>query len=66
MRGSGASSFGYLKTLPGVQLPHIDFCALAAAQGVKGIRVERCADLDAALLAVFAADVPMLLEVGVK
>lgn len=55
-----------IKTLPGVQLPHIDFCALAAAQGVKGIRVERCADLDAALLAVFAADVPMLLEVRVK
>jgi benzoylformate decarboxylase len=55
-----------IKTLPGVQLPHIDFCALASAQGVKGIRVERCADLDAALRALFAADVPMLLEVCVK
>jgi benzoylformate decarboxylase len=55
-----------IKALPGVRLPHLDFCALAAAQGVKGIRVERCADLDAALLEVFAADIPMLLEVRVE
>jgi benzoylformate decarboxylase len=55
-----------IKTLPGVRLPHLDFCALAASQGVKGIRVERCEDLDPALLEVFASDVPMLLEVCVK
>ncbi len=55
-----------LSALPGVRLPHLDFCALAAAQGVKGIRVERCEELDAALRQVFAADVPMLLEVCVK
>jgi benzoylformate decarboxylase len=55
-----------IRALPGVHLPHLDFCALAAAQGVKGIRVERCADLDDALRQVFTADVPMLLEVCVK
>ncbi len=55
-----------IRALPGVHLPHLDFCALAAAQGVKAIRVERCEDLDAALRQVFAADAPMLLEVCVK
>ena len=55
-----------IETLPGMRLPHLDFCALARAQGVSGRRVEHCADLDAALLELFAADVPMLLEVSVK
>jgi benzoylformate decarboxylase len=55
-----------IQLLPGVRLPHLDFCALASGHGVKGIRVDRCEDLDAALLAIFAADVPMLLEVMVK
>jgi benzoylformate decarboxylase len=55
-----------IKALPGVRLPHLDFCALALAQGVKGIRVERCQDLDAALLEIFAAEGPMLLEVRVQ
>jgi len=53
-------------SLPGVKLPHLDFCALAAGHGVRGIRVQRCEDLDAALREVFAAAVPMLLEVHVK
>jgi benzoylformate decarboxylase len=55
-----------IRALPGVHLPHLDFCALAAAQGVKGIRVERCEDLDAALRQIFEASMPMLLEVRVK
>jgi benzoylformate decarboxylase len=55
-----------IESLPGVRLPHLDFRTLAAAQGVKGIRVERCEDLDAALSEIFAAKVPMLLEVRVK
>jgi benzoylformate decarboxylase len=55
-----------IKALPGVRLPHLDFCALASSQGVKGIRVDRCEDLDAALREIFAAKVPMLLEVRVK
>jgi benzoylformate decarboxylase len=54
-----------IEALPGVSLPHLDFCALAAAQGVTGIRVERCEELDAALSEIFAATVPMLLEVKV-
>jgi benzoylformate decarboxylase len=55
-----------IKALPGVRLPHLDFCALAAGQGVNGIRVERFEDLDPALREIFEADVPMLLEVKVK
>jgi benzoylformate decarboxylase len=55
-----------IKTLPGVRLPHLDFCALARGHGVLGVCVERCEDLDAALLALFAAEVPMLLEVRVS
>ncbi len=55
-----------IDTLPGVRLPHLDFCELARSQGVAGVRVERCEDLDAALLRVFAAEAPMLLEVLVK
>jgi benzoylformate decarboxylase len=55
-----------IKTLPGLLLPHLDFCALAKGLGVKAGRVERCEDLDAALREVFAAEVPMLLDVAVK
>jgi benzoylformate decarboxylase len=54
-----------IDSLPGVRLPHIDFCALAHSQGLKSIRVERCEDLDAALMKVFSAKGPMLLEVRV-
>jgi benzoylformate decarboxylase len=56
----------HIKTLPGVRLPHLDFCALATSQGVAAKCVERCEDLDAALLALFAAEVPTLLEVRVS
>jgi benzoylformate decarboxylase len=52
--------------LPGVQLPDLDFCGLAEAQGVKAILVTRCEELDGALRTVFAAASPMLLEVSVK
>jgi benzoylformate decarboxylase len=55
-----------IEALPGIRLPHLDFCALAAGLGVKAGRIERCEDLDAALREVFAADVPMLLDVAVK
>jgi benzoylformate decarboxylase len=51
--------------LPGTRLPHLDFCALAAGHGVQALRVARCEDLDAELRRIFAADVPMLLEVCV-
>jgi benzoylformate decarboxylase len=52
--------------LPGVHLPQLDFCALAQGQGVRGIRVERCEDLDATLIEIFREAAPVLLEVRVK
>jgi benzoylformate decarboxylase len=55
-----------IKDLPGVKLPHLDFCALAESQGVMARRVARWEDLDVALIDVFAADTPTLLEVRVK
>jgi benzoylformate decarboxylase len=55
-----------ITTLPGVDLPGIDFCALAQGQGVGALRVERCEDLDAALVGLFRATAPMLLDVRVK
>jgi benzoylformate decarboxylase len=55
-----------ISTLPGVQLPDLDFCALATGHDVRSLKVDRCEDLDAALRQVFAAKVPMLLEVLVE
>jgi benzoylformate decarboxylase len=54
-----------LTELPGTQLPHLDYCALARAQGVAALRVERCEELDAALSSAFASTQPMLVEVRV-
>lgn len=51
---------------PGTRLPHLDFCTLARAQGVEGVRVSACAQLDEALRAAFAARHPMLVEVCVE
>ena len=59
-----APHFG-LAALPGTLLPHLDFCALARAQGVEAVRVSRCADLDAALRMAFGAARPVLIEVCV-
>ena len=55
-----------ISRLPGVQLPDLDFCALATGHDVRSLRVDRCEDLDAALQQVFAAKGPMLLEVRVE
>ena len=52
-----------LPEVPGTQLPHLDFCALARGHGVQAQRIEKCEELDAALAAAFAATQPMLLEV---
>jgi benzoylformate decarboxylase len=52
-----------LHYLPGTQLPALDFCGLAQAQGVQAMRVERPAKLDAALAAAFKSDKAMLVEV---
>jgi benzoylformate decarboxylase len=55
-----------LTELPGTQLRHLDYCALAQAQGVAAQRVEHSADLDAALERAFAARQPTLVEVCVE
>ena len=61
-----APHFG-VATPPGTLLPHLDFCALARAQGlVEAARVSRCADLDAALRTAFAAAGPALVETMVE
>jgi benzoylformate decarboxylase len=52
-----------LQYLPGTQLPALDFCGLARAQGVQAVRVEKVSQLDAALTAALRADKPMLVEV---
>jgi len=55
-----------ISKLPGVQLPDLDFCALAKGHDVHSLSVDRCEDLDAALQQVFCSQVPMLLEVHVE
>jgi benzoylformate decarboxylase len=52
-----------LQQLPGTELPQIDFRALAQAQGISAVRIERPADLDGALRTAFEASTPMLVEV---
>jgi benzoylformate decarboxylase len=54
-----------LAQLPGTQLPHLDFCALAQGHGVAAMRVERADQLDAALAKAFASPRPMLVDVCV-
>jgi benzoylformate decarboxylase len=60
-----APHFG-LTALPGTLLPHLDFCALAHAQGVEAVRASRCAELDTALPMALAASGPVLIEVCVE
>ena len=55
-----------LTALPGTLLPHLDFCELARAQGVEGVRASRCAELDTALSTALAASGPVLVEVCVE
>jgi benzoylformate decarboxylase len=52
-----------LKELPGTQLPGIDFCALAEAQGVRAIRVTHTGELDAALAEAFRFEKALLVQV---
>jgi benzoylformate decarboxylase len=60
-----APHFG-VATPPGTLLPNLDFCALARAQGVEGVRVTRCSEIDVALRTAFAAAGPVLVEVCVE
>ena len=52
-----------LERLPGTELPAVDFCGLAQAQGVAAMRVTKVAELDGALTAAFRSRAPMLVEV---
>ncbi|HEY0210981.1 ubiquinone-dependent pyruvate dehydrogenase [Acerihabitans sp.] len=52
---------GYLTD--GTDLQNPDFAAIARAAGIKGIRVEKSADLDAALNEAFATDGPVVVDV---
>ena len=68
-RYEGLNEFGRLfqmSHLPGVDLPGLDYCALARGHGVDAVRVTRCEELDGALAKAFASDRPMLLEVQVE
>jgi benzoylformate decarboxylase len=54
--------------IPGLDLPHLDVAAIARGFGCAGRRVERAADLPAALRHAFAAradGVPTLLDVAI-
>jgi benzoylformate decarboxylase len=59
-----ARRFG-LDRLVGIDLPGIDFCALAAAQGVAARLIDDSGDLDEALGASFESPAPTLLEIMV-
>ena len=52
---------GYLTD--GTELKNPDFAAIAEAAGIKGIRVEKASDIDAALLDAFAYEGPVLVDV---
>ncbi len=62
-----APVFGYAPGDPvaGTELPDLDFVALAAGQGVAGLRVERADALREALAEALTADGPRLVEVEV-
>ena len=49
--------------VPGIDIPGIDFCALAEGYGVAAHRVTDVDDLRHALKAALASDAPMLIEV---
>jgi benzoylformate decarboxylase len=55
-----------IASLPATALGGLDFCALAAGQGVAACRVTECAELDAALKKAFSATAPMLVEVCIR
>jgi benzoylformate decarboxylase len=54
-----------IEKAPGVDLPGIDFPALAAGFGCPGRRVEHAEELESALLGSLAADGPTLVDVAV-
>ncbi|WP_395322289.1 benzoylformate decarboxylase [Variovorax sp. UC74_104] len=62
-----ARIFGYRpgEQVPGTDLPDLDFVALAAAQGMQGLRVEHAEQLRPALTQALQATRPVIVEVEV-
>jgi len=52
-----------LDQLPGTELPAIDFCGFAHAQGMAALRVVKAGELDAALRHALQSSEPVLVEV---
>lgn len=65
--GEFARIFGYRpdEPVPGTDLPDLDFVGLAAAQGVRGLRIERADQFRLALEQALQSAEPMLIEVEV-
>jgi len=57
-------STGFLET--GTELKNPNFAAMAEAVGVRGIRLEDAADVDAGIKAAFAHDGPVLVDAVVN
>ena len=52
--------------LPGMDLPGIDYCAIAQGYGVRAVRIASRDELAAALVRSVAADSPSLIEVPIR
>ena len=52
--------------LPGLDLPGIDYCAIAKGYGVPAVRITTRDELAAALVRSIASDSPSLIEVPVR
>ncbi len=52
-----------LPKVPGTELPHLDFCALARGHGVQAQQVASASELDGALASAFSNPKPVLLEI---
>ncbi|MRV70477.1 benzoylformate decarboxylase [Duganella sp. FT92W] len=63
-----APVFGFSErdVVQGTELPELDFVALAAGQGVRGVRVSTPAELDLALAEALACEAPILVEIEVR
>jgi benzoylformate decarboxylase len=59
---------GVLKAtgLPGIDLPGIDYCAIAQGYGVRAVRIATRDELAAALVRSIASDSPSLIEVPIR
>jgi benzoylformate decarboxylase len=58
-----AARFGGIEHLPSMELPGLDFLALAASFGCHAVRVSEPTELPGALSAALRASVPVLLDV---